>query len=413
MSLPSDDILTRPLGVAAPIVAGFKGRLARLRGALGPRHLAIGAGGIALLLAALLVLLGDPHGGDPRVTVAITMRPSAPAEAKAAPAELARVAEADPPPVPTHRSAEEVESASGVVVVRPSGTAAPSEAVVIRVPTSPVKLAPAPDPRLIERGRHGALPKMGEGRLRPLDVYARPEEPGAGPRVAILLTGLGIGQSATAAAIAKLPPSVSLAFAPYGGEVERSAARAREFGHEILLQAPMEPFDYPDSDPGPQTLLTSLRPAENGDRLAWVMSRFPGYVGLVNLMGARLLADAGALEPALKEVAARGLGFVDDGTGPRGLPPGLAGKLKLPSARAEIVLDAVPRADAIDRELARLEAQARASKGIVLASASSLPLTVERIARWARDLEARGLRLVPVSAILRPAGGGTRLSKAD
>ena len=32
-------------------------------------------------------------------------------------------------------------------------------------------------------------------------------------------------------------------------------ARAREAGHEVLLEVPMEPFDYPDNDPGPQTLL--------------------------------------------------------------------------------------------------------------------------------------------------------------
>ncbi|HEV7440816.1 MAG TPA: divergent polysaccharide deacetylase family protein, partial [Methylobacterium sp.] len=380
---------------------------------LAPRHLAVGAAGGTLLLAGLLFLLGDPHGGDPRVIVAITLRDVPPAETKPASVESARAAEIEaPPPIPSQRSAEEVESASGVIVVRPSGTAAPTDAVVIRVPTSPVKLAPAPDPRLTERGRHGPLPKVGEGRLRPLDVYARPEEPGAGPRIAILITGLGIGQSATASAIVKLPPAISLAFAPYGNDAERSAARAREFGHEVLLQAPMEPFDYPDSDPGPQSLLTSLRPAENADRLAWVMSRFSGYVGLVNYMGAKLLADAATLEPVLKEIAARGLGFVDDGTSARGLPTGLAGKLKLPTTRAEITLDAVPRAEAIDRELARLEALAR-SKGFVLASASALPLTIERIARWSRDLEARGLRLVPVSAALRSAGGGARLSRAD
>lgn len=41
----------------------------------------------------------------------------------------------------------------------------------------------------------------------------------------------------------------------------KTATRAREAGHEILLQLPMEPFDYPDSDPGPQTLLASAAPA--------------------------------------------------------------------------------------------------------------------------------------------------------
>ena len=48
----------------------------------------------------------------------------------------------------------------------------------------------------------------------------------------------------------------------------------------------MEPFDYPDNDPGPQTLLTSLEASQNIDRLHWLMSRFQGYVGIANHMGA-------------------------------------------------------------------------------------------------------------------------------
>ena len=72
-------------------------------------------------------------------------------------------------------------------------------------PANAPRLAAAPDPRLTEQGRHGLMPRIGEGRLRALDVYARPDEPGTGPRIAILVTGLGIGQSATAAATARLP----------------------------------------------------------------------------------------------------------------------------------------------------------------------------------------------------------------
>ncbi|GJD81093.1 divergent polysaccharide deacetylase family protein [Methylobacterium gregans] len=409
MSETSDDILTRPLGVAEPTSRAERIR-ARLRGLLTARAL-FGGGAAALALGAgALVAFGDPQGGEPRVTVAITLRePAAPSPVAQAPAAAPAPAPQAPPRA--QRSAEEVESASGVTVVRPTGTTAPTEAVVIRVPSPVTQLAPAPDPRLTDRGRHGALPKLGEGRLRALDVYARPEEPGQGPRVAILVTGLGIGQAATAAAITKLPPAVSLAFAPYGGEVERAAARARAAGHEVLLQAPMEPFDYPDSDPGPQTLLTSLKGPENADRLAWAMSRFTGYVGVVNFMGAKLMGDA-AFEPVLREIGARGLGFVDDGTGARAVAAGLVQKARAPLARADIVLDAVARPDAIDRELARLEAQARA-KGFVLASASALPTTIDRIARWTRDLEARGLRIVPVSAALRNQMPDSRVSKAE
>ncbi|WP_348645243.1 divergent polysaccharide deacetylase family protein [Methylobacterium sp. BTF04] len=397
-----DDILTRPLGAKRSVAQRLRAfgsvRLTT------PVIFGILAGGL-VIAGSILVVAGDPQGGEPRANVAIAMRDPAPAETAPALPERDK-------PVAAQRSANEVESASGVVVVRPSGTAAPTEAVVIRVPdAAPVTLAPAPDPRLVERGRHGNVPRMGEGRLRPLDVYARPDAGGTGPRIAILVSGLGIGQAATVTAITRLPPAVSLAFAPYGSDLERTVARARDFGHEALLQAPMEPFDYPDSDPGPQTLLTTSRPSENLDRLSWAMSRFSGFVGIVNYMGAKLTSDAVALEPVLREIAGRGLGYVDDGTSPRSLAAGLAAKAKLPVARAEIVLDAVPRPEAIDRELARLEAQARAN-GFALASASALPMSIDRIARWAREAEARGIRLVPVSVALRGSGAGARLSSA-
>jgi polysaccharide deacetylase 2 family uncharacterized protein YibQ len=393
----ADDILTKPLGVAD--------RAARPRFALRPYvSAATGAGILTLaLLAGGLALTGDPRGGEPRAAAIIEIRE--------APAPRAAEAAAPVPKGPA-QSASEVEQASGVTVFRPDGSAAPDAPVIIRVPNAAqVKLAPAPDPRLTERGRHGPLPRLGEGRLRPLDIYARPEEPGTGPRIAVLVSGLGIGENATLGAIARLPAAVSLALSPYGNDLEKTAIRAREAGHEILLQLPMEPFDFPDSDPGPQTLLTSARPGENLDRTAWAMSRFPGFVGAVNFMGAKLMSEPGALEPVLKDLSARGLGLIDDGSAAGSKVAEVAAKTKLPTARAEIVIDAVARPDAIDAELARLETLAR-QKGFVLASASTSPLTIDRLSRWSRDLETRGIRLVPVSAILRRPGGVAKLSSA-
>ncbi|KQP62070.1 divergent polysaccharide deacetylase family protein [Methylobacterium sp. Leaf112] len=401
MSVASDDILTRPLGAKRTP----RERLRSLNATyLTPRMV---TGGLVLGLVGGLSILGavgDPQGGEPVAVATIALRDPPPVPTAAVPVPEK--------PVAAQRSADAVETASGVTVVRAGGGNAPSDAVVIRVPdAAPVKLASAPDPRLVERGRHGSVPRLGEGRIRPLDVYARPDPGTTGPRIAILVSGLGIGQAATASAITRLPPEVSFAFAPYGGDLERTVARAREAGHEALLQAPMEPFDYPDSDPGPQTLLTAARPPENLDRLAWAMSRFQGFVGIVNYMGAKLTSDAAAFEPVLREIAARGLGYVDDGTSPRSIATTLGAKAKVPLARAEFVLDALPRPEAIDRELARAEAQARA-KGFVLVSATAMPMTIDRIARWSKDLEARGVRLVPVSVALRAASGSARLSSA-
>ncbi|KQT09180.1 hypothetical protein ASG40_11120 [Methylobacterium sp. Leaf399] len=399
--MASDDILTRPLG--QPV-----SKAERLRALLRQRPsraTAFGALAAAVVIGgSVLAVTGDPQGGEPRAHAVISLREPEAATVPAPPPE--RVASGP-------SSASDVEGASGVNVVRPLGTAAPTDAVIIRVPNEAgVTLAAAPDPRLVERSRHGSVPKIGEGRRRPLDVYARPlAGVTGGPRIALVVTGLGVGQAATASAVAKLPAAVSLAYSPYGTELERSVARAREAGHEVLLHAPMEPFDYPDSDPGPQTLLTTSRPAETLDRLAWAMSRFSGFIGVVNFMGAKFTADAAALEPVMRDLGQRGLGFLDDGASPRSQALTVAAKTKTPVARAEIVVDAVPRPEAIDRELARLETEAKA-KGFVLASAGGMPMTIERIARWSRDLEARGVRLVPVSAALRGPAAGARLTSA-
>jgi polysaccharide deacetylase 2 family uncharacterized protein YibQ len=352
---------------------------------------------LALPLAGLAfyaALKRDPDGGEPIATAAIRMRaPSA--EIAAAPPESTRPPEARGP-----ASARQLETESGVTVVRP-GSEAPG-AIVITVPDDgAIRLAPAPDKRLVERTRHGFLPKVGPDGATPAQVYARPlgPAPAAKPagRIAILIGGLGISQSSTSEAIARLPGAVSLAFAPYGAELEKTVQRARSEGHEVFLQVPMEPFDYPDNDPGPHTLLTGPKGTDNLDRLQWALGRFTGYVGIVNFLGGRLTADDAALTPLLRELAARGLMVVDDGSSPRSLLAPSAARAQIPALKADLSLDGTARPDAIDKELQRLETLAR-ENGAAVATASALPVTIERIHRWARTLEGKNLVIVPVSA---------------
>src|SRR5262245_31187983 len=82
----------------------------------------------------------------------------------------------------------------------------------------------------------------------------------------------------------------------------------------------MEPFDYPDNDPSPQTLLTSLTPEQNVDRLHWLMSRVQGYVELINYMGSRFTASEQGLAQVLRDAGQRGLIYVDDGSSSRSKP---------------------------------------------------------------------------------------------
>jgi hypothetical protein len=222
-----------------------------------------------------------------------------------------------------------------------------------------------------------------------------------GPRIAIVVSGLGVGASATSEAIAKLPPAVTLAFTPQGGDLTSWVRMARGTGHEILLQIPMEPFDYPDNDPGPQTLLTKLAKAQNVDRLHWFLSRAQGYVGVANYMGSRFTANESSFAPILGEIADRGLLYFDDGTSSRSVAPKLAAAAKQPFLRADLVIDAHPNGPEIDAALEKLERIAD-QQGFAIGSAGPLPVSIERIARWAKAAQSRGVRLVPLSALGRP-----------
>jgi polysaccharide deacetylase 2 family uncharacterized protein YibQ len=262
------------------------------------------------------------------------------------------------------------------------------------------------DQRLLENSRHGALPRIAPDGARPSEVYASPVKAIAGkpkaPRVAIVIGGLGIGAASTSEALGKLSPAVTFAFAPYAGDLERLVGRARAEGHEVLLQVPMEPFDYPDNDPGPQTLLTSLDAGQNIDRLHWLMSRFQGYVGLANFMGARFTASEPALSPVLREAAKRGLIYLDDGSSQRSLASQIAGANNLPFAKADVVIDQVPASADVERALGRLETIAR-ERGVAVGVAGALPVAIERIAKWAKAAEGRGVLLVPITAVANKA----------
>jgi uncharacterized protein len=102
----------------------------------------------------------------------------------------------------------------------------------------------------------------------------------------------------------------------------------------------------------------------------------------------------------LREIGARGLVFLDDGSSLRSVATTVGPTVQTPTARADAVVDAVARAEAIDKQLERLEQIAR-QQGLAVGTASALPVSIERIVRWARTLEGRGVLLVPVTAAFR------------
>jgi polysaccharide deacetylase 2 family uncharacterized protein YibQ len=416
------DDLSAPLGGDRD--KGGKGRSSRARrtggkrnkwAALAPfvalRASVVALGGFALVFLGWVLFADAPFGGEPMAVATANFHlDAAGAETKsgatpgsAADANGERPNRYDGPPPVAGQPAAPAAAPGGNTITIIDGSSGKRQDVPIPGQPADKSAADQVDQRFTEASRDGPVPRIAADGTRPAEAFAQPvkaipDRPNA-PRIAIVVGGLGISAVGTSEALAKLPGPVTLGFAPYGADLNRLAARARESGHELLLQVPMEPFDYPDNDPGPQTLLTSLTPGQNADRLHWLMSRLQGYVGLANYMGGRFTASEQALAPLLRETAKRGLIYVEDGNSPRSLASQIAGTNNLPYAKADLTLDAVPTAAEIDRALGRLEKTAR-ERGVAVGIANALPTSIDRIAAWAKTAESRGLLLVPISAVV-------------
>ena len=392
------DELDEPLGFASGAAVALPVRRKRTT-----RQSAIGAALLALAVG-LLTLPGRDLSlnGEPFAVAKVEVLPAP--QRTAAPEVTASVRQTSAPAV---ASAEQVEETSGVKVTRGSG--GPPKPLIIDVARAlGVKLAPAPDTRLIEKSKYGLLPRIGIDGARPIDVYARavvldPRLRPGSPRIALVVDGFGLDAEDAESAIAKLPGAVTLAFAPTGAAVEQQATEARAAGHETVLQARLD--DLPDSTGlGAHVPSTSASDAENLDSLRWQMGRFTGYVAVANTLGDKFTADRQEITPILSEIAARGLGYLDDGSSPRSVAPDVAATLAAPSARGDVVIDANPAPEAVDAALARLIELAR-QRGSAIGVASASPASITRLARWTNELDLKGVELVPLSALMSGTPG--------
>lgn len=240
-------------------------------------------------------------------------------------------------------------------------------------------------------GPGGPLPIIAQDGRTPAQAYARPFTSNGRPKVSLVIGGLGLNQRATRQAIETLRPEITLSFVVYAEGLQGWIDMARAHGHEVLLETPMEPLDYPDNDPGPYTLMADGQPPETVKKLEWILSRATGYFGLTNYLGSRFLGVDSAYNAFASSVKGRGLAFIDDGAAAR-RGGGMA------RATAERVIDDKLSGPAIDQQLMALEGGAL-QRGQALGSAFAYPITLEKVAAWANEVEQRGYQLAPASAL--------------
>jgi uncharacterized protein len=267
---------------------------------------------------------------------------------------------------------------------------------VIRGVNRSAALSQAPIAGIHQQGPGGLLPIIGPGGRTVFDAYKKPFSDTGKPKIALVIGGLGLNARITQRAIDELPAEITLSFVPYADNLQGWINKARASGHEVLIEIPMEPFDYPENDPGPHTLLSTATGEDNQRRLEFLLSRATGYFGVTNYLGGKFAGAGDAAAASMRALKARGVAFISDGSA--AALGSAAENAGMRNAQADRSLDQRPSGDDIAAQLGALEAMAT-QRGAALGFGVAYSVTIDQVARWAREAARRGLVLAPASAV--------------
>lgn len=240
--------------------------------------------------------------------------------------------------------------------------------------------------------------------LPPWQRYAMPAPPADGrPRIAVIIDDVGMDRAHTQRAIALKGP-VTLAFLAFAPDLANQTEAARADGHELLLHVPMEAMNA-TAGMGANALTTEQTDDEVLRRLRWDLDRFPDYVGINNQMGSKFTSEAGPMRIVMGELKARGLLFVDSRTIATTVGAQAAQEAGVPFAARDVFLDDDGASADVPARLKQLEDLAR-RKGTAIAIGHPRDTTLAALQRWLPTLPAKGIVLVPVSAIVKQRDGG-------
>jgi len=323
----------------------------------------------------------NPPESSPAAAASPESPPNASPEAAAPAPESSPVAEATPTESPNTATAAPAPIVADLAAVKPA-----------TVPLADINEA------LLERTSIGVLPIIGAKGIKPWRHYSKPyRHKGHLPTIAILVTGLGQNKLVSDGAI-KLPENISLSFSPYAKDLASWANAARIAGHEVLIDLPLEPSNFPASDPGPYGLLVGKGTQENATRMQWLMSRIPGYVGFVTSPNEVFSANDAAFKALLELISSRGLMIAVEPEPARNETKTILDTSTTPYTIADVRLDEELSANAIQARLSALEKLA-SKRGYAVGVAQAFPLTIQQLNLWAVELEKSGYTLVPITFI--------------
>ena len=218
------------------------------------------------------------------------------------------------------------------------------------------------------------------------------------PTIAIIIDDLGYLNQRDSRAV-RLPGAVTLAFLPQTPHAHELAQLAHRLNKEVMLHLPMESMQGQRMGPGGLSL--DMTSAQLAKQLQLDLDSVPHVVGVNNHMGSLLTQHPGHMQWLMQELRNRNnLYFVDSYTTETSIAQQLANENWIPNLRRDVFLDNDRNPEMIRFHLRRLLKKAK-KNGLAVGIGHPFPETMAVLEQELPKLQAQGVRLLPVSQLVR------------
>ena len=218
------------------------------------------------------------------------------------------------------------------------------------------------------------------------------------PAVAIIIDDLGLDIKA-ASRLLRLDRPIAFSVLPYLRYSRTVATRAHNAGMVVMLHLPMEAKGR-YARPGPGALLVGMDADTILETLKGDLGAVPHITGVNNHMGSLFTERGEKLGPVLDELAKRSLFFVDSRTTTATVGQKLAHAKKIKTNGRDIFLDNSRNVEKISVQLAKLVRKAKRD-GSAIGIGHPYPETITALEKNLPEIEKMGVRIVPVTALLK------------
>jgi polysaccharide deacetylase 2 family uncharacterized protein YibQ len=218
------------------------------------------------------------------------------------------------------------------------------------------------------------------------------------PIIAIIISGVGLSASSTAGVL-KTTPEITIGLSPYATEINLLAKQFITLGHQVLMNIPLEPINYPIDDPGPYALLTSLSDKDNLDRLDALAGRAHDIDGFYTMDNEKFSVDSNSVKPIIDEISKRDLILVYGGGPENNSISQLAASVSFPLIISDNIIDNDITEEGIADKLLKLE-QLASKNGYAVGIAHPYPITVNLLEKWMTTFPSKGFKMVGIKEII-------------